>query len=114
MSRHFLLSIIFSTITYLAYSQSPSKNNATSEVEPRCKEEMIEAEAPEIEIADMVSQQCFDHSMQQWFQSFFFLQDEGYDMNQAHQMAYQEALALNQMCNTSTSGVIDKSLLSLQ
>lgn len=114
MSKHFLLSIFLSAITYATHGQSLSKIDAISEVEPACFTEIIYAQVAVVELTNTDSQQCFDHSMEQWFQLFLFLQDEGYDMNQAHQMAYQEVLELNQMCNTSTSKIIDKSLLSLQ
>jgi hypothetical protein len=37
--------------------------------------------------------------MELWFQSFFMLQDEGYDVKQADHIAYQEAKLQYDNCN---------------
>ena len=47
-------------------------------------------------------QHCFDSTMQQWFHSFFLLQDEGYDMKQADYIAYEEAKTTYEVCTEST------------
>ena len=61
-------------------------------------------------------QQCFDNSMKLWFQSFFMLQEEGYDMRQADYIAYQEAELQYENCHNviSRKKPIDKRLKSRQ
>ena len=48
-------------------------------------------------------QSCFDTSMSIWFQSFFLLQEEGYDMTQADFIAINEAKETLLNCNKATS-----------
>lgn len=103
--RRLLMTSMLLLIIQISYAQS--NNNILEETcyEEICVEQKILLENESKVIDDVDDQQCFDHSMDVWFLSFFLLQEEGYDMRQADHIAYQEAKFQYGNCNTTISRI---------
>lgn len=103
MTMNLLLSTLFIMITSVNYGQVVANSDSNPKKTVTSMELLFEMD--ETSSTDRQNdEQCFDKSMEQWFQSFFLLQNEGYDMKQADLIAYKDAKGTHQMCAIAATG----------
>ncbi len=86
MTRYLVIQLLL-LISFVTNAQSEFPENKLTEED--CKEIHLVKENNNLKID--IGQQCFDDAMKLWFHSFILLQEDGYDMRQADNIAYQEA-----------------------